>query len=256
MKAFEELVPTDAIDEAVEAALADLEPSEQELLVGENALKERLAERITAICPAGSEGQVLRAATRESRAHPGSLELRARIAGSGDGFDRLLARDLLCPEVLRQATRGVRIREEARAALRAARRAEFFRNAEVYDDRCEVALPRHVLGRRLDEIVETAAWTGGFDPRDIRHEFLKAYAIAATRAFAADQTKTCSLGLKIRGQDELIVAFSGATRDQAESLYCDGVPSRPRLALLVDEVDMSVVCHQALAWQALSAFRA
>lgn len=256
MKAFEELIPTEAIDEAVEAALADLEPSEQELLAAENALKELLAERITSMCPAGPEGQVLRAAVHESRTHPGSLELRARIGGGGDAFDHLLARDLLCPEVLRQASRGVRLREEARAWLRAARRAEFSRNAEVHDDRCEVALPRHVLGRRVDEIVESAARTEALDPREIRHEFLKAYAIAATRALAADHTKTWSLGLEIRGHDELIVAFSGTSRDQAESLYCGGMPSRARLAMLTDAVDVSVVRHQALAWQALSAFRA
>jgi hypothetical protein len=85
----------------------------------------------------------------------------------------------------------------------------------------------------------------------VRYEFLKVYAMTASRAFAAVYGGLRTVSVRAH-QDELAVAFSEMPREEAQSLYCEGVPSRVRLEQLTDDVDLDIVCHQALAWQALS----
>jgi hypothetical protein len=204
----------------------------------------------------GAGSQVVGAVTRTFHANPAGLRLSLLIAGTGDHFERLFAREMICPDILRQAMRGFNIAEEAQSALRAARRADFECNVESQDGSWEVSLTQDSLERHVDKIVREAARGAGLGQEHVRHEFLKAYAITATRAFAAAYGRIRPVSVRVSHQDELAVAFSEVPREEAESLYCEGTPSRSRLEELADEVDLDVVCHQALAWEALSSLQA
>ncbi|WP_138414183.1 hypothetical protein [Sinomonas gamaensis] len=256
VKTFEELLSTEEIEASVRAALTELEPSAQEIVACENGVKELLAARVnTLVEDSRADGQVVGSVTRASRNNPGCLELSLRISGVGDHFEHLLAREMICPEVLRQALRGFQIAELAQSALRAARKAEFEGSCESSDGSWEVSLSQSSLSRHIDKIVREAARGAGLERDHVRHEFLKAYAITASRAFAAVYGKIRPVSIRVAHQGELAVTFSEVPREEAQSLYCEGTPSRVRLEQLADEVDLSVVCHQALAWEALSSLQ-
>lgn len=256
VKTFEELLSTEPIEASVRAALTELEPNGQEMIGCENVVKELLTARINTLIEASrADGQVLGSMTRASRGTPGCLKVVVQISGVGDHFEHLLAREMICPEVLRQALRGFQIAELAQSALREARKAEFEGSCESCDGSWEVSLGQSSLSRHIDRIIGEAARRAGLERDHVRHEFLKAYAITASRAFAAVYGRVRPVSVRVGRQDELAVAFSEVPREEAQSLYCDGIPSRARLEQIADEVDLDVVCHQALAWEALASLQ-
>ncbi|WP_138442284.1 hypothetical protein [Sinomonas susongensis] len=252
---FETVIPTGPVDEAVAKALADLAASHDELVAIQNGMKELVAKRICHLAVPARSGLTIRGATtRDCRSGSGATEVLASIEGSGDEFDRLFAREMLGPEVLQAALRQSDITSKSRAALRAARRCEFELGVTVGGDgSCEVAMPRCAVGRRLEQISEGLARHASIEPRYITDEFMKAFAITATRALAPVRCGEGRVSVRNRCRDGLAFSFSDVRPDDAAALYCEGVPSRVLLEHVAESVDTGTVVHQALAWQALSA---